>query len=104
MQPAKNLDEHTQRMTKFVQVEGIRDFRKHMLAKASSSDKKAEKKLHGKRHTLRIKEPTKGPSFNQYMPLNAPWVKILEKALDTYMMPTPKRKLTPRMQTEIGIA
>lgn len=72
-----------------MQIEDMQDFRKQMQAEVSSSDNKAEKKLHGKGHDLRSKESTKGPCFHQYTPLNAHRAKILEEALSTKLMSIP---------------
>ncbi|XP_017420381.1 uncharacterized protein LOC108330404 [Vigna angularis] len=49
----------------------------------------------GKPGGFKLKEPRRGPRFQQYTPLNAPREKILREALSADLLPEPVKRPTP---------
>jgi len=95
MEPASSLYELRRRATKFMQLEELKEARNHARAehipeKARPRDNKLPPLSYSKQRDDR---PSK---YAQYTPLNANRGRILEEALHTTLIHTPKKAPTPK--------
>ncbi|XP_068500067.1 uncharacterized protein [Phaseolus vulgaris] len=96
MQPTTSLDELRKRATKFMQLEELREFRKHALAEASGEKNKDEKECQGRLgHRGDRRRDNRGSRFSRYTPLMVERGRILDKALNVEPIPHPRKAANP---------
>lgn len=91
------MEELRERAVDETQVEDMKQSYKkeNQDARGEKSDDRKHDGQSGKNGGFRLREPPKGPCFQQYTLLNAPRAKILQEALTTDLMLVPKRRPTP---------
>lgn len=90
----KTMEQLRERATDELRVEEMKQSYKKETQEAREKEGRKTEGVSGRATGFKPREPIRGSRFQQYTQLNAPRAKILQEALSTDLIPTPKKRVT----------